>query len=119
MTRMEWLEDRLRHVRRVRSNGEDKREGKLVGVFALWGHHQVEFETATLEEAIKAGLSYETRHQDPRVDGGSGIDEVVLTKAEYNALHRDRRTLAALVQAGVYGTDMYEQAQRMLAEDES
>ena len=115
MTKMEWLEDRLRYVCRIQSHDEDEREGKLVGVFALWGHHPIEFETWTLEEAIRQGLSYETRRRDPRL--GDEIDEVVLTRVEVAALHRDRKQLAALVHNGVREWEHYDSAMDMV-EDE-
>jgi len=112
MTVLDWLNDRLRSVRRVRSNGEDEREGMLVGSMALWGHHQVTFEVHSLEQLIEDCLAYENRHQTG--DKVVQLYPASASEAELAALHRDRKLLAALVQMGVRKWEHYPAALAML-----
>jgi len=62
MTDLEWLEDRLRSIRRVRSNGEDEDEGMLKADVALNGHFRVEIKAWTLKEIVQKGEEYEEKN---------------------------------------------------------
>jgi hypothetical protein len=59
MTDLEWLNDRLRSIRRVRSNGESEDEDKLVCHMGLAGHFTVEMKVWSLEELIEKGREFE------------------------------------------------------------
>ncbi len=62
MSDLEWLNSRLRNVRRVRSNGEDEREGMLVADMALNCHFRVEIVASGLEDLISKGRQYEEQN---------------------------------------------------------
>ena len=117
MTVLDWLNDRLRSIRRVRSNGEDERDGMLVGSMALWGHHRVTFEARSLERLIEDCLEHENRHRTG--DMVIRLYPVSATAEELAALHRDRKLLAALVQMGVRKWEHYPAALDMITREES
>ena len=62
MTDLEWLNSRVRSVRRVRSNGESEDEGMLICNMALNGHFTVQIKAWSFEELIEKGKQYELKH---------------------------------------------------------
>ncbi len=58
-TDLEWLNMRVRSIRRVRSNGESKDEDMLVCTMALNGHFTVQMKVWSFEELIQKGRQYE------------------------------------------------------------
>lgn len=114
MTKLEWLESRLRSIRLVRSNGEDEREGMFVGTIALWGFDQRSFEVHSLDQLIETGVAAENRSGRVRVE----VDGVEEESLELRALHRDRKKLAALVQSGVRKWEHFDAAMKMVEEEQ-
>ena len=62
MTELEWLNDRLRSIQRVRSNGESEDEDKLICNMCLNGHFTVQMKVWSLDELIEKGQQYEREH---------------------------------------------------------
>ena len=64
-TDLEWLNNRLRSIHRISTNGKTEDDGMLRCVIARWGFHQVELRVHSLEELIEKGRALDAHDTNP------------------------------------------------------